>query len=150
MKFRLIFFLISLTVTLPIIVEATSFTSTISGDWNDGGTWGNTSPGVEGTDWPSSTDDATIAAGTTVTLTNDRIIFSIDVASSGILSMTDKKLTVNGNFNCDGSITNSGDFLMYGRSIGGIGTADLSEKKFEIYTDVTVIELGSILSSNNY
>jgi len=45
-----------------------SFTSTQTGNWNDGGTWGNDSPGVKGTDWPGSAGDtATISAGHTVT-----------------------------------------------------------------------------------
>jgi hypothetical protein len=45
-----------------------AFTSTTDGDWNDGATWGNTSPGTKGVDWPGiATDTATIASGTTVT-----------------------------------------------------------------------------------
>lgn len=44
------------------------FTSVQSGNWTDGATWGNTSPGVEGIDWPSPNGDHfTIATGTTVT-----------------------------------------------------------------------------------
>lgn len=43
-----------------------SFTSTINGAWNDGATWGNASPGSEGTDFPGPGDTATIAAGTNV------------------------------------------------------------------------------------
>lgn len=42
-----------------------TFISTQNGNWNDGGTWGNTSPGVEGTDYPSDGDDINI--GHTVT-----------------------------------------------------------------------------------
>ncbi|MBI5903914.1 MAG: hypothetical protein HZB84_10595 [Deltaproteobacteria bacterium] len=45
-----------------------AFTSTISGNWNDGATWGLTSPGVKGTDWPGlAGDTATVAATHTVT-----------------------------------------------------------------------------------
>lgn len=44
-----------------------AFTSVQSGNWNDGATWGNTSPGVKGTDWPGVAGDTfTIAAGHTV------------------------------------------------------------------------------------
>lgn len=34
-----------------------TFTSVQNGDWNDGATWGNTSPGVKGTDWPGNVGD---------------------------------------------------------------------------------------------
>lgn len=34
-----------------------TFTSVKLGDWNDGGTWGNNSPGVKGTDWPGLAGD---------------------------------------------------------------------------------------------
>src|SRR5512139_2954997 len=45
-----------------------AFTSTQTGNWNDGGTWGNTSPGSKGTDWPGNTGDtATVSSGHTVT-----------------------------------------------------------------------------------
>lgn len=47
-----------------------AFTSVTSGNWNDGATWGMTSPGVKGTDWPGSAivaDTFTVAAGHTVT-----------------------------------------------------------------------------------
>ena len=41
-----------------------NFTSVQSGDWNDGATWGHTSPGVKGTDWPGLAGDTfTIAVG---------------------------------------------------------------------------------------
>jgi len=43
-----------------------AFTSTQNGDWNDGATWGNTSPGVKGTDWPGNAAD-TFSVGHTVT-----------------------------------------------------------------------------------
>ena len=40
------------------------FTSVSGGNWNDGGTWGNTSPGVKGTDWPGNAADV-VNIGTT-------------------------------------------------------------------------------------
>jgi hypothetical protein len=46
----------------------TAFTSSTSGNWNDGATWGKTSPGVKGIDWPGAAGDTfTVAAGHTVT-----------------------------------------------------------------------------------
>jgi hypothetical protein len=45
-----------------------AFTSTGSGNWNDGATWGNASPGSKGTDWPGNAGDTfNVAAGHTVT-----------------------------------------------------------------------------------
>ena len=41
-----------------------TFTSVISGLWNDGATWGMTSPGVKGTDWPGTAGDV-VNIGTT-------------------------------------------------------------------------------------
>jgi len=36
------------------------FIAVQDGDWNDGATWGNTSPGTEGVDWPGSGDDVAV------------------------------------------------------------------------------------------
>jgi len=63
-------------------VPAAVFTSATTGNWNDGGTWGNTSPGVEGTDYPGSGDTATIASPHTVT------IVGTTPSSGGLLSLT--------------------------------------------------------------
>lgn len=43
-----------------------TFTSVTSGNWNDGATWGLTSPGVKGTDWPGNAGDV-VNIGTTGT-----------------------------------------------------------------------------------
>ena len=42
------------------------FNSTQEGDWSDGGTWGNNSPGQSGNDYPGFNDDVVISSGTTV------------------------------------------------------------------------------------
>jgi hypothetical protein len=41
-----------------------TFTSVTSGNWNDGATWGNASPGVKGVDWPGNFGDV-VNIGTT-------------------------------------------------------------------------------------
>lgn len=43
-----------------------AFTSAQDGNWNDGATWGNASPGSKGTDWPGNAGD-TVNIGHTVT-----------------------------------------------------------------------------------
>ena len=60
------------------------FNSVQSGDWNDGATWGNTSPGVEGTDWPGNlNDDVGIGAGHVVS-------YNVTSGGAGV------KLTIDG------------------------------------------------------
>lgn len=66
-----------------------TFTSVTTGDWDDGATWGNTSPGVKGTDWPGLAGDVVnISNGDTVTYnvseTNQLGIVTID--AGGILT----------------------------------------------------------------
>ncbi len=46
----------------------TSFTASSSGNFGDGATWGNTSPGVRGVDYPGSGDTAIIPAATIITV----------------------------------------------------------------------------------
>ncbi len=64
------------------------FTSTTDGDWEDGASWGNTSPGVKGTDYPGDADTATIgdtiaydAGDNTTDEYND-----ITISSGGVLN----------------------------------------------------------------
>ena len=75
-----------------------NFVSTQTGNWNDGGTYGNTSPGDKGTDWPGNAGDTvTISVGHTVTynVSETNELGQIDVA--GKLSFSDaasRKLTL--------------------------------------------------------
>jgi len=83
-----------------------AFTSTQNGNWNDGGTWGNDSPGVKGTDWPGNAAD-TFSCGHAVaynvsetnelgdsTITTGGLLTAI--TSSGTkISFGDNILTVN-------------------------------------------------------
>lgn len=47
------------------------FNPTQSGDFDDGATYGNTSPGVEGTDYPGSGDTLTVSGTYTITVPSD-------------------------------------------------------------------------------
>lgn len=52
-----------------------AFTSAASGDWNDGATWGNASPGAKGVDWPGN-------AGDTATILNTHVVdYNVDEAN---------------------------------------------------------------------
>ena len=67
-----------------------AFTATQTGDWDDGGTWGNTSPGVKGTDWPGLTSDsATLAYTVTYKVSEANELGDITVASGGKLIFDD-------------------------------------------------------------
>lgn len=48
-----------------------TFTSTTSGNFNNGATWGNANPGVVGVDFPGSGDSFTVSSGHTVTIVSD-------------------------------------------------------------------------------
>lgn len=67
-----------------------NFVSVQTGDFNDGATWGNTSPGTRGIDWPGLADDTfTVTNGHTVTynVSESAPLGQIDVA--GKLSFDD-------------------------------------------------------------
>ncbi len=54
-----------------LVMAQTSFTSQTDGDWNDGATWGNTSPGVKGVDYPGPLDVVVVSPGHFIQVTDD-------------------------------------------------------------------------------
>jgi hypothetical protein len=84
-----------LALSAPALAQ-TTFTSATSGDWDDGGTWGNTSPGVQGTDWPATTDHAVIAYGHTVTLQQSNTIANFTINHGGQFYFNSFTLTATG------------------------------------------------------
>ena len=87
-----------------------TFTSTTDGNINDGGTYGNTSPGTAGVDFPGTNDICVVGGSTTVTLNTNFECRAIKI--SGELAGGSNTLTVNGAtsnkpFDHDGEI--SGD-----------------------------------------
>ncbi|MEJ0021442.1 MAG: 6-bladed beta-propeller [Candidatus Doudnabacteria bacterium] len=87
---------------------ATSFTSVQDGNWNDGATWGNTSPGVAGADFPGPTDNATVE--NTVTLTQDQSIQDITVSAGSTLNLAAHTLSSSGDFTNNGTVTGDATF----------------------------------------
>lgn len=95
---------------------AAAFTSSQTGDFNDGATWGNDSPGAEGTDFPGNADTATVA-GTHVVTVNAVLPASgdlgvITINSGGTLAFstsaaTTSQLTMKGDISilAGGSLT---------------------------------------------
>ena len=64
-----IFILALLCILTFSVAESATFTSVTGGNWNDGATWGNTSPGNKGTDWPGTAGDV-VNIGTTANQTH--------------------------------------------------------------------------------
>lgn len=87
-------FLIAFCLTSLSTISVAQFTSIQDGNWNDGATWGNNSPGVEGVDFPGATDNATISSNVTIVgvqSANSILIgagFTLQINSGGSLSFT--------------------------------------------------------------
>jgi hypothetical protein len=114
-----------------------AFTSVQSGNWNDGATWGNSSPGSKGTDWPGNAADTfTITAGHTVTYnvseTNELGASAINGLLTFLASMS-TKLTL-GNVVLTG---NAGGELRIGTSDVPIDKAYTAELIFNTTSDAT-------------
>ncbi|MBL4705735.1 MAG: G8 domain-containing protein [Flavobacteriales bacterium] len=133
-------------LTLSLSIHAASFTSVITGNWEDGGTWGNVSPGVAGTDYPSASDDAVITAGTNVTLTSDEVVTNLTVQSGGILDgLTNNQLiTIDGSLVVNGTLKADSKDIIFnggaGTTISGLGTIFMnnSGKNFKIFGNTTI------------
>ena len=100
------------------------FTSTQTGNWNDGGTWGNTSPGVKGTDYPGAGDTATMAHTVTYNAGDSTDAFgNVTINSGGVLTFPiNSNSTIN--FNTTAILTiNSGGELRAGANGSPIGSA---------------------------
>jgi len=121
MKYRVLqLLIILLLLAVSNSIAQTTFTSTKSGDWDDGATWGNTSPGTQGTDWPATTDNAVIASGHTVTLTGAETINDLTINSGGVMDDDNTgDFTVDGNMVLNGTKTGKKHILF----TGGIGTS---------------------------
>nr|WP_315148585.1 T9SS sorting signal type C domain-containing protein [uncultured Flavobacterium sp.] len=91
--------------------NAANITSTGSGNWNST---------VVNAPWPggvvpSATDNVTIAAGHTVTLTGNASITNVTINSGATLNIANRTLTVNGFFTNNGTLTGtSGQFNAIG------------------------------------
>lgn len=75
---------------------AATFNDVADGNWTDGATWGNASPGTEGVDFPGAADDAVVDSHS-VTLSAGQSVSNVTV-SGGTLSLGANSLTVRGAF----------------------------------------------------
>jgi hypothetical protein len=100
-------------------VKGTNFIAIQSGYWNDGATWGHTSPGVAGTDYPNSTDNASISSSTW----SVSVFLRTNTTCSNITFDNGGALILNGyNFTSTGTTTLNNQNNISGTSIGGILT----------------------------
>ena len=111
----------------------TAFTSVQNGNWDDGATWGNTSPGVKGTDWPGLAGD-TASVGHTVTynVSETNELGQIDITGKLTFnSAGNRKLTL-GHVNLN--IANGGE-LEIGTSGSNFTAAQTAEVLFNTTSD---------------
>lgn len=89
------------SLVLPLLGHANPISSANNGAWSTPGTWvGGVVPG--------SGDDVTITGGTTVTITDNRSVHNLTIATSGTLAFTGSyTLTIGGNFT-DNATFNAG------------------------------------------
>ncbi|MCR9252320.1 MAG: T9SS type A sorting domain-containing protein [bacterium] len=152
----LLLFFIGVTATAQV-----SFTSVTSGDWEDGATWGNTSPGTAGTDYPDNNgdDNVTIASGHTVTLQSASTINNFTINSGGIFDYNSNTLTANGTvtpfisvqtgtFNTNSTWLNGSAPSSSDRVIVIKGHTVTTSGNTETVSDITV-DAGAVLATPN-
>ncbi|MDE3057159.1 MAG: hypothetical protein KGJ59_04300, partial [Bacteroidota bacterium] len=67
---------------------AAGFTTSASGSWSVGATWGNPGNNVEGSGYPGPTDIATINNNLTVTLDGNRSVYQLKITGSSVANGT--------------------------------------------------------------
>ena len=121
-----------------------TFTATQTGNWNDGATWGHTSPGVAGTDYPSSTDNANISTtwNLTVTLQANTTCANITIQNGCTLALNNYNFTSTGtpSITTQGKITGTGTSGT--KTLSFVGNIALSDGNNYISTsgyDISII-----------
>lgn len=147
------------------ITSAATFTSVKTGDFNDGATWGNTSPGVAGTDFPGVVgDNVFISTGDLVTVkASPGVIFgtldtfkssftvdpsvTIEFSGAATLGSKDNTLTVNGTLKVNSlTVASTGNLV----SVGSGGTLDVTTSITLNGSDptLTIDNLGSVTADS--
>lgn len=116
---------------------AASFTATTDGNWNDGATWGNTSPGTEGVDYPSTLGGDTVVIGGQKTVTipaGHDAKASVTSLSAGVTA-THTKLVINGSLTMQATTTLNNYVEL---NLGAGGILDIDNKGIYISTTTNV------------
>ena len=119
-------------IALNAFAAGSPFTSTVlAGNWNDGATWGNASPGTVGTDFPGAGDVATIAATHVITIPGG---YTASITTLTIVNSATSKLIISSG----GQLNMAGD-LHFNNS--GRGKVDVS--------GILQMDNGSIMTNAN-
>lgn len=78
-----------------------TFTSVQSGNWEDGATWGNTSPGTNGVDYPTTNQDVVISSGHVVSHANLERPMLLEIQSSAEL-ISNAEIRIRGKYVING------------------------------------------------
>ncbi|MEI8123934.1 MAG: autotransporter-associated beta strand repeat-containing protein, partial [bacterium] len=95
-----------------------AFTSTQSGNFNIGTTWGGacTSSCTAGVDFPGASDTAIVANGHTVTMDSSRTVAGLTVNTGGILATASAGITVAGDATVNGTVSGTTAMTLSGAS----------------------------------
>lgn len=117
-----IFTYLFLSILLTGCFGSDLFISTQTGNWEDGATWGNNSPGQNGTDYPTNNDDVVISSGTIVTHLNQERPARVTIENNAEL-VSSNQLRIRGAYVNDGTHSGTGIIRFQGAndSIAGQG-----------------------------
>lgn len=108
-------FLIAFCLTSLSTISVAQFTSVQDGNWNDGATWGNPSPGVEGVDFPGAGDNLTIAVGHNIVIPNGYSAQANNIGFGGLATNSDLTVANGGSLSFTGTFTVGSGPLTRGR-----------------------------------
>src|SRR5690606_18410303 len=98
-------FLIAFYLTSLSTLSVAQFTSVQDGNWNDGATWGNASPGIVGIDFPGTGDDVTIALGHNIIVPNGFDAEANNIGFGGLATGSDLTVADGGSLSFTGTFT---------------------------------------------
>ncbi|MBN1187651.1 MAG: DUF2341 domain-containing protein, partial [Bacteroidales bacterium] len=145
MRLLLAIFILSIS---SITFSQATFTSVQDGNWNDGATWGNTSPGSVGIDYPGSNDSAVIQNNNVITLIASQYVHAVNI-ENGTLSLSTFVILVNsGGITVTNSGTLSGGTVRFNTAsssnyIINEGSVSISNLQFTGGNDVDLYVSGS-------
>ena len=107
-------------LALDVFAVGSPFTSTTTGNWNDGATWGNASPGTAGVDFPTT--------GQTATIGNDVGLFTVTIPAGYSAVITTLTITTSATLTIasTGSLALDGLLTVNDDGLGGFGILSIS------------------------